>query len=421
MTYQPISKNDIYLGLDRTIAAIKAKYPDAGAASSAPFSGYMGLNIDPSILSTGSLKATDSNFFDGLFNHAGKEVENAITGFVLDGGEKFLKSQHQMSLSLTKDIYVRTLTGISIEKAIAQALDDGTIKYYVEKSTGVIVQTEKFSETTHIPLGKFLAGAGHAVTAYAIYDALKDPIKDAYNSVTGAGNTIDPLKSYTAAAVGIIAGGAIGGMLAAASFPALAVLAATAATSYVGVVATKAVLDSVPAVIDSAKAAGKSLAETLGIVSDFVGDKVDEAYAATGDKAKAILEDAEKYAQDLSDGMEQLADDYGWALDNPADALNGLLPDWLVPAGGIFGDVPAIPILRGWGDPLVLDLDGDGVEVTKMGFGSDRSMVYFDMDNDGVGDWKTRSPHGGGDDKECGLWLQTYSNNNAEFEKSQAA
>ena len=101
--------------------------------------------------------------------------------------------------------------------------------------------------------------------------------------------------------------------------------------------------------------------------------------------------------------------------------LPDFLPKCLVPAGGIFGDVPAIPILRGWGDPLVLDLDGDGVEVTKMGFGSDRSMVYFDMDNDGVGDWKTRSPHGGGDDKECGLWLQTYSNNNAEFEKSQAA
>ncbi|MER2514304.1 MAG: hypothetical protein ABTQ25_18140, partial [Nitrosomonas ureae] len=83
-------------------------------------------------------------------------------------------------------------------------------------------------------------------------------------------------------------------------------------------------------------------------------------------------------------------------LENMADNGNGsggdLLPDWLVPAGGIFGDVPAIPILRGWGDPLVLDLDGDGVEVTKMGFGTDRSMVYFDMDNDGFAErtaWAT--------------------------------
>jgi len=72
--------------------------------------------------------------------------------------------------------------------------------------------------------------------------------------------------------------------------------------------------------------------------------------------------------------------------------LPDFLPARLVPAGGIFGDVPAIPILRGWGDPLVLDLDGDGVEVTKMGFGTDRSMVYFDMDNDGFAErtaWAT--------------------------------
>ena len=50
-----------------------------------------------------------------------------------------------------------------------------------------------------------------------------------------------------------------------------------------------------------------------------------------------------------------------------------------------------------------------------------RSGVYFDMDNDGFKDWKTGSPHGGGDDEECEIWLRTYSNDNAEFGKSQAA
>ncbi len=60
-----------------------------------------------------------------------------------------------------------------------------------------------------------------------------------------------------------------------------------------------------------------------------------------------------------------------------------LLPPWLAPVGGMFNDVPAIPILLGGGDPLVLDLDGDGVEVSRLGYGTGASTVYFDMDNDG--------------------------------------
>jgi Ca2+-binding RTX toxin-like protein len=94
------------------------------------------------------------------------------------------------------------------------------------------------------------------------------------------------------------------------------------------------------------------------------------------------------FGETASDWIKDASD---WAK-GIIPALKDLLPDWSVPAGGIFGDVPAIPILRGWGDPLVLDLDGDGVEVTKMGFGADRSMVYFDMDNDGFAErtaWAT--------------------------------
>jgi hypothetical protein len=34
-------------------------------------------------------------------------------------------------------------------------------------------------------------------------------------------------------------------------------------------------------------------------------------------------------------------------------------------------------------DPLVLDLDGDGVELSSLGFGLNASTTYFDIDNDG--------------------------------------
>ena len=53
------------------------------------------------------------------------------------------------------------------------------------------------------------------------------------------------------------------------------------------------------------------------------------------------------------------------------------LPDWLLPAGGKFGNAPNII------SPLVLDLDGDGIETGAMGYGVGASTTYFDMDNDG--------------------------------------
>lgn len=58
------------------------------------------------------------------------------------------------------------------------------------------------------------------------------------------------------------------------------------------------------------------------------------------------------------------------------------LPPWVPFLNGIqFGATANIvPALM---SPLVLDLDGDGIEVTKMGYGVGRSETYFDLDNDG--------------------------------------
>lgn len=63
-------------------------------------------------------------------------------------------------------------------------------------------------------------------------------------------------------------------------------------------------------------------------------------------------------------------------LDSP-DVLGWLpLPDWLLPPASEYGWAP-------WQTPLVLDLDGDGIETTAMGYGDGASTTYFDLDNDG--------------------------------------
>ena len=45
----------------------------------------------------------------------------------------------------------------------------------------------------------------------------------------------------------------------------------------------------------------------------------------------------------------------------------------------------------------MLDLDGDGIEVTKMGFGSGSSEVYFDLDSDGFAERTACLAKGSGD------------------------
>lgn len=72
---------------------------------------------------------------------------------------------------------------------------------------------------------------------------------------------------------------------------------------------------------------------------------------------------------------------YAIPLNNPDNfpfALPSLLPDWLPFADAMRDGLGFFGV-----SPLVLDLDGDGVEVTRLGWGAAGSDVYFDMDNDG--------------------------------------
>jgi hypothetical protein len=117
---------------------------------------------------------------------------------------------------------------------------------------------------------------------------------------------------------------------------------------------------------------------------DFTSGLIKALWDMSPEAREQFLNDYTKF-KDLMDFLDGIKNDYGWALDNP-DAILGLLPDWLKPAGAGFGQASTLT------SPLVLDLDGDGVETSALGYGDGRSTTYFDIDNDGFAErtgWAT--------------------------------
>jgi len=103
-----------------------------------------------------------------------------------------------------------------------------------------------------------------------------------------------------------------------------------------------------------------------------------------------LVQDIIQSVDDVYPNLKKFFDDLGWVFDNPIPVLGDLgklLPSWLMPVSGLYGQAPLQV-----SSPLVLDLDGDGVEASKMGYGTGASTVYFDMDNDGFAErtaWAT--------------------------------
>lgn len=85
--------------------------------------------------------------------------------------------------------------------------------------------------------------------------------------------------------------------------------------------------------------------------------------------------DPGRIMEDMMDYANDLADDYGWAWEHPGEVLREALPPW-VPASWI-------PFLTSpqQDSPLVLDLDGDGIELVALNIND--PGAFFDLDNDG--------------------------------------
>ncbi|GGC12757.1 hypothetical protein GCM10011494_34490 [Novosphingobium endophyticum] len=367
MAFHPDNVED---GVFDSISGILGSYTDADAINAAIYGDLTGLNVESDVETVlQTYTDTNTSFWDELYiAPSGEYVGAAVSDITLGLTEGALVAQKGLTLTITNELKALVAQPVTIKTAVIEYFEGQPVKAYVDKATGLLVRSETvLSETTHIPVGKFLAGMGHAVSAYAIFETFKDTITASYNAALGQEDTFSPLQEYLIAGTAVIVGGAVAGGLVVAGAPAIFVAAGGSLAAGAAAWTADTVIGSLPAVVNAAKVAGKTLQQTLDDAYAEIQDTINDAWNATGTAAQDLLDDA----QDLMDGL----------LDGIGDLLPGIdlpesiLPGWLDSPLNLFGGAKNIV------SPLIVDLDSDGIELTT--FNSTTTTTFFDLDGDG--------------------------------------
>lgn len=358
---------DIEDGTYDSIDSILGRYADGDDINTAIFGDLSSFNLDEDVEDLLQNYTQDNtSFWDSLYGAASNEyVGIAVSETTLGVAENVLTAQSALTLTIKNEVKALITQSVTIETAVVDYLDGLPVKAYVEKATGLIVRSDTvLSETTHIPVGKFIAGAGHAVGAYAIFETFKDTIEASYNATLGQEDTFTPLQEYLIAGTAVVAGGAVAPIFGGATV--LGVAAGGIATG-VTVWAADELIDSLPGLIYDAKVATKTLQQTLDDAYASIKDTINDAWAATGEAAEDILDDGAALLDDILDGIKDLTPD----LDLPPLQL----PEFVNDAKEPWNAAP------NRASPLVLDLDNDGIELTE--HDSETTATFFDIDGDG--------------------------------------
>ena len=215
---------------------------------------------------------------------------------------------------------------------------------------------------------KFVNGATAAYTLYAGVEAIK------------AQNPVNPnfevAKLYTSTAASVVAAAGT----AALAVDGLAIAGATGffATSLLPPVAMAVAGYAAYKLVDHyyddiIEAYAQEILDTAQGVADFVSD----AMEGTEDVIESIVDDP-NFFEDFGDYVSDVVEPLDGLID---DVLGGLLPPELTDALSPLDDAEGVnpPGAGGGGDPLVLDMNGDG----QISLTSVENGVYFDIWGDG--------------------------------------
>lgn len=131
-------------------------------------------------------------------------------------------------------------------------------------------------------------------------------------------------------------------------------------------------VDAAAAIANVGAQIGNAIAEKLSAAMGHVATGISGAAQAIADAAQGIADAVAGTIQGLIDAMGQAMELLKPYLDAAAEALQAV-GDWLGDVAEAFKDALFT------GSPLVLDLDGDGIELVSL----EHTNIYWDIDQDG--------------------------------------
>jgi Ca2+-binding RTX toxin-like protein len=367
-------------GLSDALAKVIDDYEDGAAANAAEFGtdNLTDLDIDTdtaTFLTT--YTATHDTAWNNVYAAALTEdptqpMQEAIRGFAEDVTANGLAAQEGYELVVNTALKDSVAVSGSIEDAFVAYVDGAPVGMYYEKATGnFILSTTTPSSTYYIPAGDYLAGAGKAVEAFAIYETFKDVVHDAYVATLGDEQApFDAAKDYLIAGSTAIAGGALGG-----AFPEDPVFQAAMVGlgGALGGIAAQTLTSDTSAIIHDAKINSYTEAQTLALVEAHIKSVVNDQWSATGATATTILDNAEDLSLSMYGGVDGLAhgpDATYWPPAAPIPApIEACLAPWATAPTEI--------------SPLVIDLSSGHTGVTLTTFNAATTTTFFDMTGDG--------------------------------------
>ncbi|MBK8115749.1 MAG: hypothetical protein IPK44_15245 [Candidatus Accumulibacter sp.] len=226
-------------------------------------------------------------------------------------------------------------------------------------------------------------GIGIALDAASLGISINELSNDAINKhKIETGDVLNALSSIASIAGSLALVAAAGATAPAWLIPAAIGLTATGiALGYGSIIAGDRTIDLNP------------MLQSLSSLSSAIGDDFNQAYKTLIDSiewtSRTIEEAANSFAESTVNLIDQLENILAEAISDGYYDATGFLNDFLNKTGDWFGDTASdfqsaiAAALRRLIDPIIVDMDGDGIELTPRS----ASNVVFDMDGDGVKEW----------------------------------
>ena len=341
-----------------------------------------------------------SNF--SLLSYASDEAQSKLEELFQSGVSTFPSIEDGVNV-LSINIQ-NSAPSVSVESILTDSTL-GSLSYYLDKTDRALVDvfspyssqvrsgalTYGQATTKAMSGGQYFSTYGAEVGAAAKTLIAVSIAVEVAGSLMEVANSSAPLNEAGKQAWGIaggLAGADFGAKILAGAFLAAGV---TSAPVLLGVGAVGAVIgwasgeqyfeymyeDLLPQILDGS--VGTAAADITEYVFSEVNDFVDNLWESTGEIAGDFYDQVTDGVGDVGEDLMQLADDYGWAIGEGYDAAKEALSPITEGILGLWDAAKDLLPPPGYYDPLVLDLNGNGVDLAAFdGLGS----IYWNADGD---------------------------------------